>query len=138
VLKHFEHVKYGCWKQFEVAVSLNHDIISIVVYHGVAISFFGVGILPLSDLTGRLVFWWVLLLLVWRELLFTAKGGLAVSKRGPVPPFSLKKRASAPFLREKGVPAKKMIPKCTDQDFLWYWYDKYQEIPTDADRKVPI
>jgi len=27
VLKHFVYVKYGCRKQFEVAVSLNHDII---------------------------------------------------------------------------------------------------------------
>jgi hypothetical protein len=69
-------------------------------------SFFGIGILPLSDLTGRSVFRSVLL--VWRELLFSAKGGLAVSKRGLVPPFSLKKGASAPFLREKGVPAKKL------------------------------
>jgi hypothetical protein len=41
-------------------------------------------------------------------------------------------------LREKGVPAKKMIPKCTDQDFLWYRYGKYQEIPTDTNRKIPI
>ncbi len=70
---------------------------------------------------------------------FPQKGGwLAVSKRGPVPPFSLKKGASAPFLREKGVPAKKMIPKCTDRDFLWYRYGKYREIPTDTNQKIPI
>ncbi len=25
VLKHLVHVQYGCGKQFEVAVSLNHD-----------------------------------------------------------------------------------------------------------------
>jgi hypothetical protein len=61
---------------------------------------------------------------------------MAVSKRGPVPPFSLKKGANAPFFGEKGVPAKKMIPKCTDQDFLWYRYGKYQEIPTDTNRKI--
>jgi hypothetical protein len=41
-------------------------------------------------------------------------------------------------LREKGVPAKRMIPKCTDRDFLWYQYGKYREIPTDTDRKIPI
>jgi hypothetical protein len=76
-----------------------------VVYCGVTSSFFGIGILPVSDLIGRLVFWSVLL--VWRELLFSAKGGLAVSKRGLVPPFFLKKGASALFLREKGVPVKK-------------------------------
>jgi hypothetical protein len=98
--------------------------------------FFGIGILPVSDLTGRSVFRSVLLVL--RELLFSAKGGLAVSKRGPVPPFSLQKGASAPFLREKGVPAKKMIPKCTDQDFFQYWYGKYKEILTDTNRKIPI
>jgi hypothetical protein len=70
---------------------------------------------------------------------FFAKEGLAVSKRGPVPPFSLKKGASAPFLREKGVPTKIMIPKCTDRgDFLWYQYGEYQEIPTNTDRKIPI
>jgi hypothetical protein len=68
--------------------------------------------------------------------LFSAKGGLAVSKRGL--PFSLKKGASAPFLREKGIPAKKMIPKCTDRDFLRYRYGKYQEIPTYTDWKIPI
>jgi hypothetical protein len=106
------------------------------LYHGVTSSFFDIGILPVSDLTGQSVF--RLVLLVWRVLLFSAKGGLAVSKRGPVPPFTLKKGACAPFSREKGVPAKKMIPKCTDRDFLWYWYGKYQEIPTDTDRKIPI
>jgi hypothetical protein len=107
-----------------------------VVYHGVTSSFFGIGILPVSDLSGQSVFWSVLL--VWRELLFTAKGGLAVSIRGLVPHFSFKKGASAPFLREKGVPAKKMIPKCTDRDFLRYRYGKYQEIPTNTDWKIPI
>jgi hypothetical protein len=109
---------------------------SRVVYHGVTSSFFGIGILPVSDLTGRSVFWSVLL--VWQELLFSAKGELAVSKRGPVPPFSLKNGASAPFFGEKGVPAKKMIPKCTNRDFLRYRYGKYQEIPTDTDQKIPI
>ncbi len=104
---------------------LKKDQPTRVVYYGVTSSFFGIGILPVSDLTGRSVFWSVLL--VWRELLFSAKGGLAVSKRGPLPPFFLKKGASAPFLRDKGVPAKKMIPKCTDQDFLRYQYGKYQE-----------
>jgi hypothetical protein len=111
-------------------------LITRVVYHGVTSSFFGIGILPVSDLTGRSVFWSVLL--VWQELLFSAKGGLAVSKRGLVSPLSLKKGASAPFFREKGIPAKKMIPKCTDRDFLRYWYGKYQEIPTNTDRKIPI
>ena len=31
-----------------------------------------------------------------------------------------------------------MIPKCTNRDFLRYRYGKYQEIPTDTDRKIPI
>jgi hypothetical protein len=97
---------------------------SRVVYHGVASRFFGIGILPVTDLTGRTVFW--LALLVWRELLFSTKGGWLYQK------------GSAPFLRDKGVLAKKMIPKCTDRDFLWYRYGKYQEIPTDTDRKIPI
>jgi hypothetical protein len=69
---------------------------------------------------------------------FFRKRGAGVSKRGPLPPFSLKKGASAPFLREKGVPAKKIIPNCTDQDFLWYRYGKYQELLTNANRKIPI
>jgi hypothetical protein len=52
---------------------------------------------------------------------FLQKRGWLYQKRGLVPPFPLKKGASAPFWGKKGVPAKKMIPKCTDQDFLWYW-----------------
>jgi hypothetical protein len=83
-----------------------NTVITRVVYHGVTSSFFGIGILPVSDLTGRSVFRSVLL--VWRELLFSAKWGLAVSKRGPVLPFFLKKGANAPFLREKGFPPKKI------------------------------
>ncbi len=55
-----------------------------------------------------------------------------------MPPFFLKKGAGAPFFREKGVSAKKMIPKCTDRDLLRYRYGKYQEIPTDTDQKIPI
>jgi hypothetical protein len=70
---------------------------------------------------------------------FFRKRGAGYIERGPLPPFSLKKGTSAPFLREKGVPAKKKIPKCTDRDFLWYRYGKYQDIPTDTnDRKIPI
>ena len=69
---------------------------------------------------------------------FFGKRGAGCIKKGAGAPFFLKKGASAPFLREKGVPAKKMIPKCTDQDFLWYRYGKYQEIPTDTNRKIPI
>jgi hypothetical protein len=77
-------------------------------------------------------------LLIWRELLFSAKGGLAVSKRGLMPPFSSKRGPMPPFLREIVFPANKIIPKCTDRDFLRYRYGKYQEIPTDTDRKIPI
>jgi hypothetical protein len=118
-----------------VCNSLQH-LLTRVVYHGVTTSFFGIGILPVSDLFGGRYFWSVLL--IWRELLFSAKGGLAVSKRGLVPTFFSKKGAIAPFLREIGFPAKKIIPKCTDRDFLLYRYGKYQEIPTDTDRKIPI
>ncbi len=99
-------------------------------------SFFGIGILPVSDLFGGRYFRSVLL--IWRELFFSTKGGLAVSKRGLVPPFFLEKGAIAPFLREIGFPAKKIIPKCTDQDFLWYRFGKYQEIPTNTNWKIPI
>ncbi len=66
-----------------------------VVYHGVTSSFFGIGILPVSDLTGRSVFQSVLL--VWWELLFSAKRGLAVSKRGPVTLFPSKRGLVPPF-----------------------------------------
>ncbi len=66
-----------------------------VVYHGVTSSFFGIGILPVSDLFGGWYFRSVLL--IWRELLFSAKGGLAVSKRGLVPPISSKRGPLPPF-----------------------------------------
>ncbi len=68
---------------------------SRVVYHGVTSSFFGIGILLVSDLLGGWYFWSVLL--IWWELLFSAKGGLAVSKRGPVPPFFSKRGPVPPF-----------------------------------------
>jgi hypothetical protein len=42
----------------------------------------------------------------------------------------LKKRAMTPLLRKKEVPAKIIIPKCTDQVFLQYRFGKNQEIPT--------
>ncbi len=76
-------------------------------------SFFGIGILPISDLLGGQYFWSVLL--IWRELLFSAKGGLAVSKRGPKPPFFSKRGPMPPFWGKKGFPPKK-------------WY---RNVPTD-------
>jgi hypothetical protein len=57
---------------------------------------------------------------------FPQNGGLAPQKGGHDPPFE-----------EKGVPAKKIIPKCTDQVFLRYWFGKYQEIPTEYRPKLP-
>jgi hypothetical protein len=75
-----------------------------VVYHGVTSSFLGIGIFQESDLTGQSVFRSVLL--VWRELLSSAKGGLGVSKWGLVPPFSLKKGPRPPFRGKKGFPPK--------------------------------
>ncbi len=67
--------------------------------------FFMCLILHMNRVTWRSVYFRSVLLFWW-ELLFSPKGGLAVSKRGPAP-FFLKKGASAPFLREIGVPAKK-------------------------------
>jgi hypothetical protein len=37
----------------------------------------------------------------------------------------LKKGAMTPLSRKKEVPAKKIIPKCTEQVFLRYWFSKY-------------
>jgi hypothetical protein len=69
---------------------------------------------------------------------FFRKRGAGCVKKGAGAPFFTQKGGQCPLLREKGVPAKKMIPKCTDRDFLRYQYGKYQEIPTDTDRKIPI
>jgi hypothetical protein len=49
----------------------------------------------------------------------------------------LKKGAMTPLLRKKGVPAKKIIPKCPDRVFLWYQFGKYQKIPTKYQPKIP-
>jgi hypothetical protein len=65
------------------------------LYHGVTSGFFVIGILPVSDLFGGWYFRSVLL--IRRELLFSAKGGLAVSKRGLVPSFSSKRGHQPPF-----------------------------------------
>ncbi len=69
---------------------------------------------------------------------FFRKRGAGCIKKGAGAPFFLKKGTIAPFLREIGFPAKKIIPKCTDRDFLRYRYGKYREILTDTDRKIPI
>jgi hypothetical protein len=69
---------------------------------------------------------------------FFRKRGAGCNKKGAGAPFFLKKGAIASFLREIGFPAKKIIPKCTDQDFLRYRYSKYREIPTDTNREIPI
>jgi hypothetical protein len=106
-----------------------------VVHHGVTSSFFGIGILPVLDLLGGQYF--RLVLLIWRELLFSAKGGWLYQKGGQCPLFP-QKGGRCPLFEGKGVPAKNMIPKRTNRDFLWYRYGKYQEIPTDTDRKIPI
>jgi hypothetical protein len=48
------------------------------------------------------------------------------------------KGAMTPFLRKKGVPAKKIIPICTNQISLRYQFGKYQEkIPTKYRQKIP-
>ncbi len=49
----------------------------------------------------------------------------------------LKKGAMTPLSGKKGVPDKKIIPKCTDQVFLRYRFGKYQEIPTKYQPKIP-
>jgi hypothetical protein len=72
-----------------------------------------------------------------RTPFFPQKGGWLYQKGGQCPLLP-QKGAIAPFLWEKGVPAKKMIPKCTVRDFLRYRYGKYWEIPTNTDRKIPI
>jgi hypothetical protein len=51
---------------------------------------------------------------------FFRKRGAGCIKKGAVSPFFLKKEAIAPFSREIGFPAEKIIPKCTAQDFLRY------------------
>jgi hypothetical protein len=48
---------------------------------------------------------------------------------------SLKKGAMTPLSRKKGVPAKIIIPECTNQVFLWYRFGKNQEIPTEYQPK---
>jgi hypothetical protein len=84
-------------------------VITKVVYHGVTSSFFGIGILPVSDLLGGRYF--RSLLLIWAGTPFFRKRGAGCVEKGAGAPFILNKGANVPFLREKGVPAKKMIPK---------------------------
>jgi hypothetical protein len=79
---------------------------------------------------------------IWRSVWYVFPVGITnlvgtpfFRKRGA---GCIKKGAGAPFLREIGFPAKKIIPKCTDRDFFRYRYGNYQEIPTDTDQKIPI
>jgi hypothetical protein len=74
-----------------------------------------IGLQQVGILAG--MFSWQELLQIWRESPLFSKGGLSFSKRRPIPPF----------LGKKVVAVKFLIPKCTYQIFLWYWYGKYQE-----------
>ena len=60
-----------------------------------------------------------------REVIFSSKGGLSASKRGPKPLF----------WREKGAPAKFLVPKINQPSFLLLLVGKilvkYQPIPTE-------
>ncbi len=84
---------------------------------------------------GRSVFWSVFWAL--KNLAGTLKG-LAGNpfflKMGAGP---LKKGAVTFFSRKKGVPAKIIIPKCTDRVFLRYRFGKNREIPTEYQPKKP-
>jgi hypothetical protein len=104
--------------------------ILLELYRSVTSSFFGIGILPVSDL-----------------LDFGISVGIDPPLFCILPPFPppffqkgvelLKKGAVAPLLRKKGGTAPFFIPKCTDRIFLRYRYGKYQEIPTEYRPKIP-
>jgi hypothetical protein len=85
-----------------------------VVYRGVTSSFFGIGILPVSDL------------LDFRYFGRYRSPPFFVYFPPFFPPFFqkglLKKGAIAPLLRKKGGTAPFFIPKCTDRIFLRYRY----------------
>jgi hypothetical protein len=70
---------------------------------------------------------WKLFFLNLRDTLFPSKGGLSAPNGVQSPPFWM----------EKGAPAKITIPKCTNQDFLWYWYGKYWENTNQYQPKIP-
>jgi len=103
---------------------------SRVVYHGVTSSFFGIGILLVSDLLDFRYFG------RYRSPLF-------VNFPPFLPPFFqkgvgvLKKGAIAPLLRKKGGTAPFLIPKCTDRVFLRYGIRNTGEIPTEYRPKIP-
>ena len=101
-----------------------------VVYHGVTSSFFGIGILLVSDLLDFRYF------SRYRSPLycilppfpppFFPKGGWSSQKGGHCPPFE-----------EKGGTAPFSIPKCTDRVFLRYGIGNTGEIPTEYRPKIP-
>ena len=99
------------------------------LYRGGTGSFFGIGILPVSDLLDFRYFGVSIppFFLYFPPFLppFFPKGEL------------LKKGAIAPLLRKKGGTAPFFIPKCTDRVFLRYRYGKYREIPTEYRPKIP-
>ncbi len=107
-----------------------------VVSHLFTGSLAGIGKLPALASWYVYLVWYVQYFLyckIWRELHFATfcgnspqKGGLVHQKWGRS--------------EEKEVPAKCMIPKRTNQVFLWYRLGKYQEntIPTDTKPKYRI
>jgi hypothetical protein len=78
-------------KWSEVDISLNYDVIR-VVYHGVTNSFFGIGILLVSDLLG---FWYFGR---YHSPLFVSFPSFFLKRGAEL----LKKGAIAPLLRKKG------------------------------------
>ncbi len=81
----------------------------------------------------RSVWYFRSVLLIRRELLFSAKGGLAVSKRGLFPPFSSKRRPLPPFRGKQGFPPKKSyrnVPPKISFGIDMVNTEKYRQIPT--------
>ncbi len=116
--------------QTDDTLNLSYYLTWLELYHGVTSSFFGIGILLVSDLLG---FWYFGRYrsppFLYRSPLFSSKGGQSSLKRGAIAPLLRKKGGNRPLFDTRTVP---------DRVFRRYPYGKYREIPTDTDQKIPI
>ena len=116
--------------------SIYYNSVTFIVVSRCYRHFFGIGILPVSDLLGGQNFGRYQNF--GENHFFPRKGGRAPQKGGQCPPFEEKKGSTAPLLAGGSHKHFDRNQVFLRRAYGMYQYGKYQETPADTDRKIPI